>query len=253
MATTTDLALDLSKAVQRAAELAERIAQRRADRRDPALALLRDHPLEVALHVGRHRRGMTGKDLEADILEAWMILDLITAQVDRARELLIDAGTAAAPHGAGMTYVQIAPLVGQTSKAGVEALRRRLEAAAAGLPKDTKAARANRRGEQLTRERGDSTATLAAVIVASLQRHREQVPSARLDDLDDLLDQVEALEPGQAPDRMFAIDTAVLVRQLHACTLPAELRAAVNASAERLGLKFNAPPGVDPGALESVS
>jgi hypothetical protein len=237
----------------RAAELAERITGRRTGLPDPALALLGDHPLQVAQHVGRHRRGISREMMEADIADAWMILELVAAQVDLARRRLIEAGTERPPHGAGMTYVQIAPLVGQTSRAGVEALRRRLEAASEGLVKDTKAARAHKRGGVSAVEQHDNVAVAAGVVVATLGRYRDQVPSELLDDLDDLLDELEAAAPGVAPTRLFAIYTADLVRALYARTLPVELRAVVGAAVERMGIVIRTPPGLVPGALESVS
>ena len=191
--------------------------------------------------------------MEADIADAWMILDLVAAQVDLARSKLIEAGVAQPPHGAGMTYVQVAPLVGQTSRAGVEALRRRLEAAAKGLAKDTKVARAHKRGEVSTFEQHDGMAPAAGVVVAALGRHRDQVPSQLLDDLDDLLQELAAGPPGSAPSRLFAIYTADLVRALYACTLPVALRAVVGTAVERMGIVIRTPPGIVPGALESVS
>lgn len=239
-----------------AADLAARIARRRREHDDPAESRIRDHPFEVVEHVSRHRR-VPAHVLQADIADAWLILDLLAAQVDEERKRLIEAGHTPRPDGAGLTYTQLAPLVGQASKAGVEALRRRLEAAVAHLPKDTKAARAYARDNRATPTELLAAAAVPSVaVVRTLADLRAQVPAepeVLRSELDDLVDELEAMPSGGEPTNMFIVNVSWLVKQLYGRPLPVDLRAAVDAAVDRLGLTIRTPAGVEPGASESVS
>jgi hypothetical protein len=115
---------------------AESITERRTRADDPDLAQLRDSLLDVADYVAT-RHNVSRENIRADVRDAWMITDYIRRQTDLIRGKLLAAAV-----DAGDTYASLADMCGVTTRQGVEALVRRLEAAAAGHSKDATHARA---------------------------------------------------------------------------------------------------------------
>lgn len=172
---------ELRSAAHRAAAA---ITERRTACDDPALSQLPD-PADlagVAGHAYRHRRGIPADVMQKDVKDAWKILRYLEHQIDEHR-----LGVLKAADLAGMTYSDLAPIVGVTGRTGVEALKSRLSAAVSGAPKDQQAAREARRIAREAQTRADRLTAVLQAAVRTLAAAHGQLPPEAQSHLDDLI------------------------------------------------------------------
>lgn len=205
---------------------AETISAGRVQADDPQLALLPDDPLGVVEHVVRHRR-VPAAVRRAEVPHAWAVLDGIQHRVDKARLGVLRSAAAA-----GMSYRDLAPILGVRSRQAVEASLRRLEAAAAGQPKDEHAARAVRRQDQADERRrraqADDVLVLARWLVAEAAAGR--LPADAGDDVGHLAELLSEQIPGDPPSAAVVSLVRLLLRGLPALPVDEGVRAKILAA-----------------------
>lgn len=154
---------------------------------------LTDELLDIAEHVHRYRAGIPRAAAEKDIRDAWLILNYLDHQIDVHRLALLKAADLM-----GMTFGEVAPLVGQNDRRGAEALRRRLEAAVAGRPKVMGVARGDRREARAREALERRRAATSEACMRALLRIRHLLPDGPGEDLDDLAADTTARPAGMA-------------------------------------------------------
>lgn len=209
---------------RRAAERhAENIRTRRTRVRDDAEALLRDDLLATAWHPARHT-GVAVEVLREDFTDACALAAFLERDLDRLWLALIALG-----QRAGLSYRQMAPVMGKPSRQAVETQRRRLESAVGGGSKDERPSRAGRRhGRALGRM---SRSAGVRELLRDLGPHLGRMAELGVDV--DGLDEVPARGP--VPAGTVAV-LRLAVRELRGCCLDDELGALAVRGAQLLDL-----------------
>lgn len=154
-----------------------------------------------------------------DVAAALVILDHLRHQIDVHRLACLRAGQAA-----GMSYADLAPLLGVGTRQGAELAVRRLESAAAGGPKDEKAERDSRRRTSVERRRVEIDSSRIHAFAVLLVENRDRLGPVA-DDVDDIASELAIIPRGGEVSPGFVARLRLVLRELRQTgwPIPADL------------------------------
>jgi len=208
-----------------AREAADNIATRRYEHKDPKLGDLNaDNLLQVVVHARTSIEEIPLEVLREDVADSLVILDHYPYLIDLNRCRVIEMAL-----DVGMTWQEIAPLLGVRTRQGAEVAYRRLRNAVKSYGKGTKDHEAERGSRQAERAEAAwlrrNTRALRSFAVR-LDGFRQHLPAELHGDLDYVFQAIPAT--GETARPGFAADLKMLLDSLAGTSdLPPSVRAMI--------------------------
>jgi hypothetical protein len=174
-----------------------------------------EEPLGLLEYLRTHQR-VPRAVIAAELPDAIQVLRYLRFELDR-----LELGVLRAGRRAGMTWSQLAPILGVSTRQAAEATLRRLEAAAGGGTKDEKPGRADRRPERIrdTASRQARQLYSGAMRAAArrVAQHRASLPDELAEELDYVVTHEVMHQVGTPVTEPWAILLDELVAGLEEC------------------------------------